>query len=374
VNEAIVVGGGIIGLLCARELVKGGLTVTLLDRDQTGHQASWASAGIVTPRVPRGWAPSTLLNNLSVSLWPGLAEELRAEVGMDVEYRENGCLVPAFDAEEARQLRSEVAPLRQAGVAAEFVDGAALREAEPALGPAVVAAQLMPGGNVDNRRAVRALDLALRKAGATVVTGAQVTEVLERGGRVRGVRTLDQDYEADVVVLAAGSWTGRIAGARPAVPVVPQRGQILALWAPEMPLRRVVLKPDDPYLVPRVDGRIIVGATREFVGYERTVTAGGIAWLLTSAIEMVPSFAGATIHETWTGFRPVSADGMPIIGPAAIGGLFYATGHGASGVGPAPGTAALLAALVLGKEPPIPADAFRTDRFSARQLASFASH
>jgi glycine/D-amino acid oxidase-like deaminating enzyme len=112
--------------------------------------------------VPRGWAPSTLLNNLSVSLWPGLAEELRAEVGMDVEYRENGCLVPAFDAEEARQLRSEVAPLRQAGVAAEFVDGAALREAEPALGPAVVAAQLMPGGNVDNRRAVRALDLALR--------------------------------------------------------------------------------------------------------------------------------------------------------------------------------------------------------------------
>src|SRR5689334_12583716 len=130
------------------------MEVRLLDRDQPGKQASWASAGIVTTKIPRGWAPATLLNNLSVALWPRLAEELRGEI----------------------------APLRQAGVAAELVEGAALREAEPALGPAVVAAQLLPGGNVENRRAVRALELALRRSGGEVVAGAQVTAVLSSGG------------------------------------------------------------------------------------------------------------------------------------------------------------------------------------------------
>lgn len=368
--RAVVVGGGIIGLMVARELRAGGMEVTVLDRDQPGKQASWASAGIVTARIPRGWAPATLLNNLSVSLWPRLAEELREETGMDVEYRQNGTLIPAFSPDEADELRDEIAPLRQAGVEVEVVEGAALREAEPALGPMVVAGQLLPGGNVENRRAVRALELALRRGGGSVVAGAQVTAVLSTGGRVTGVRTADGDeHGADVVVLAAGSWSGRVPGVDPPIPVVPQRGQILALGNPDRPLRRVILKPEDPYLVPRVDGRVIVGATREFAGYDRSLTAGGVAWLLASAIEMAPAMAGSVIHEMWTGFRPVSADGVPIIGPAAIEGLFYATGHGASGVGPAPGTAALLAALVLGREPPVPAESFRPDRFARRSVA-----
>jgi glycine oxidase len=374
VSDALVVGGGIIGLTIARELRKAGLEVTVLDRDQPGRQASWASAGIISARIPRGRAPATQLNNLSVSLWPTLAEELRAETGMDVEYRQNGCLVPAFSADEADELKSEVAPFRAAGVHAEVIEGAALREAEPALGPAVVAGQLLPGGNVENRRAVRALELALRHAGARIVPGAQVAEILSSGGRATGVRTLEgEEYRAEVVVLAAGSWSGRIPGIDPPIPVVPNRGQIMALTNPERRLNRVVLKPDDPYLVPRVDGRVIVGATREFAGYDRTLTAGGVAWLLTSAIEMVPAFAGSAIQEMWTGFRPVSADGMPIIGPARLGGLFYATGHGASGVGPAPGTAALLAALILGKEAPVPAEPFRPDRFKGAPVG-FASH
>ena len=128
-------------------------------------------------------------------------------------------------------------------------------------------------------------------------------------------------------------------------------------------LRRVVLKEDDPYLVPRVDGRVIVGATREFAGYDRSITAAGVSWLLDSAIEMVPAFAGAPIAEIWTGFRPYSVDGLPIIGKADVEGLFYATGHGPSGIGPAPGTAALLGALVLGSAPPIPAEPFQPQRF-----------
>lgn len=362
--EALVVGGGLIGLLCARELRKGGLDVLVVDRDQPGRQASWASAGIVTPRVPASRSAGALLNNLSVALWPTLAAELRDETGMDVEYRENGCLVPAFDEDTAGRLRDELPHLRAAGVECEMADGAALRAAEPALGPAVVAGQLIPGGNVENRRATRAAELALARAGGKVKSGALVTAVLERGGRVAGVRTIEGDLGADVVVLAAGSWSGRIAGVSPPVPVVPQRGQILALQAPGR-LGRVILKEDDPYLVPRVDGRVIVGATREFAGYDRSTTAGGVAWLLSSAIQMVPDFAAAPIAEIWTGFRPYSIDGLPIIGPADVERLYYATGHGPSGIGPAPGTATLLAALVLGKRPPIPANPFSPHRFAA---------
>src|SRR5919197_1587496 len=144
--RAVVVGGGIIGLTVARELRAGGMDVSLLDRDQPGKQASWASAGIVTTKIPRGWAPATLLSNLSVSLWPRLADELRAETGMDIEYRENGTLIPAFSPDEADQLRREIAPLRQAGVEAELVEGAAGGGGGPGGGGGRAGGWLVGGG------------------------------------------------------------------------------------------------------------------------------------------------------------------------------------------------------------------------------------
>ncbi|HEY3080561.1 MAG TPA: glycine oxidase ThiO [Chloroflexota bacterium] len=364
--ETLVVGGGIIGLSIARELRSAGCSVVLLERDRPGREASWASAGIVGARAPWAHSATGRLQTLSAELWPRLAQELRDETGMDVEYRETGALYPALSDDQAERLRFEAAAARRAGLAFEFVEGAALRNEEPALGPAVVAAQLGPGGNVENRRAVRALELACRRAGVEIRSGAPVAEVTSRGGKATGVRTLDgEQHHAEAVVLAAGGWSGEVRGVDPPVPVVPQRGQILALGRGDVHLRRTVLKEADPYLVPRADGRIVVGATRELVGYDRRLTAGGVAWLLASAIELVPAFAGAEIAEMWTGFRPLSADGLPILGPSAIEGLFYATGHGPSGVGPAPGTARLLAALVLGREPPIPPEPFSPLRFGA---------
>jgi glycine oxidase len=354
------------GLGAARELRRRGYGVTLVERGEPGRAASWASAGIVGARAPWSHSATGRLQTLSAELWPKLAEALRDESGMDVEYRQTGVLYPALSEDQAERMRFETAAARRAGLAFEFVEGTALRQAEPSLGPAVVAAQLGPGGNVENRRAVRALELACRRAGVEVRSGAPVAAVTSLGGEATGVRTLEGEVvAADAVVLAAGSWSGQIAGVDPPVPVVPQRGQILALGSGDVPLVRTVLKADDPYLVPRADGRIVVGATREFVGYDRRLTAGGIAWLLASAIEMVPSLAQAEIAEMWTGFRPVSADGLPIIGRASIAGLYYATGHGPSGVGPAPGTAALLTALLLGREPPIPAEEFSPLRFGA---------
>jgi glycine oxidase len=367
--DVIVIGGGVIGLLCARELRRRGREVTLLERDRPGKQASWASAGILTAPSPGDHSPHGSLASLSIGLYPSLVAELREESGVDPEYTWHGHLVPALAAADAAQLRAFVERERRQGLETEFVEGSAVQAAEPAVGPAVVAAQLRPGGQIDNRRLCRALEVANRRAGVEMVCGASVTDVLRTGDRVAGVRTLQGDLAAPVVVNAAGSWSGQLSGCEPAVPVAPQRGEILALDQSAVGLRRVLTKPDDPYLVPRADGRLIVGATREYVGYDSSFTAGGLAWLLNEAIAMVPALADAPLHELWTGFRPISADGVPMIGPGAVEGLFFATGHGPSGIAPAPGTARLLAALVVGEPAPIPPEPFDPRRFVGRPPA-----
>jgi glycine oxidase len=336
----------------------------VLERGPLAGEASHVAAGMLAPVSEAEFGEDDVLafNLAGARRWPEWAAELREASGRDPGLRRCGTLMVARDADEAEALERLLEFRRGLGLEVERLRPSEARRLEPALAPTVRLALHVPEDHAaDPRLTCAALAEAARRAGAVLRTQAPVAAV-----RAGSVALADGTaVEAPQVVLAAGSWSGQVAGAEPPIPVVPQRGQILALANPDRPLRRVVLKPEDPYLVPRVDGRVIVGATREFAGYDRSLTAGGVAWLLASAIEMVPAFAGATIHEVWTGFRPVSADGMPIIGAAAIEGLFYATGHGASGVGPAPGTAALLAALVLGKRPPIDAAPFSPKRFAS---------
>ncbi len=372
--DALVIGGGIIGLLIARALHQKGLTVIVLDRDQPGRQASWAAAGIVGDAAPWDPSPPALLHRRSVALYPALAAALRAETGLDIEYTTPGWLIPALSPDEAQALHQQAVQGQAAGYDLAFVQGAELRALEPALGERVIGALLLPGGQVDNRRLVRVVEIALRQADVPIVSGAGVLAIRQQGGRVTGVHTLLGDFSAPVVVNAAGSWAGQIAGCAPPVPVVPQRGQILAVRQGANPLRRVVQKIGDPYLVPRLDGRIVVGATREYVGYDASLTAGGIAWLLQSALDLVPSLAEAPLVELWTGFRPMSPDGLPIIGPAALDGLYYATGHGPNGIGTAPATAEIVAALVTGAPSPIPLEPFSPFRFGEKGAPAPKGH
>jgi glycine oxidase len=357
--DVVVIGGGVIGLLSARELRRRGLAVTLVERDRPGRQASWASAGILTSAHPGDSSPDALLKRRSERLYPTLVADLREEADVDPEMTMNGHLIPAFSEQQARELRDEARREPEA----ELVDGAALRGAEPALGPSILAGLLRPGGQIDNRRLCRALEVAVRRVGVDLVFGAAVTEIVRQGDRVAGVRTLEGDIAAPVVVNAAGSWSRQIPGCEPAIPVAPQRGEILALDQSAVGLRRVVTKVPDPYLVPRADGRLIVGATRKYVGYNSAFTAGGVNWLLGEAIDMVPALADAPIVEIWTGFRPNSLDGLPSIGPGALDGLFFATGHGPSGIAPAPASAELLADLVTGVPPKVPDRPFDPRRF-----------
>ncbi len=363
--DALVVGGGIMGMLVARELHRLGMQVTLLDRERPGRQASWASAGILAETERHAADAVGALRAHGQRMFPGLVAELRDETGMDVDYVENGLLIPALNDDEAAWLERDTRAMNAYGEVGEFVSGAALREAEPSLGPLVVAARLSPGGNVEVRRLVRALEIANLRAGVTIESGVQVTAVLRQGDAVSGVRTQVGDRHAPLVVLAAGSWSGQIAGVDPAIPVVPQRGQILALWPNLDGPRRVILTPGDPYLVPRLDGRLVVGATRELVGYDASLTAGGQAWLLSAAIALVPSLERAPILEQWVGFRPLSQDGVPVIGPAAVRGLYYITGHGPVGIAPAPASARLLVSLIQGTPPPFSPAPYAPSRFTS---------
>jgi glycine oxidase len=357
--DAIVIGGGVIGLLSARELRRRGLDVTLVERDRPGRQASWASAGILSTADRHRPGEDSVLKRRSEELYPSLVADLKEETDIDPEMTYNGHVIPAFSDQQADDFRAEA----RNDPDAEVVVGAALREAEPSLGPSIVAGLLRPGGQIDNRRLCRALEVAVRRAGVNLVYGASVTEVIHEGNKVVGVRTLEGDVSAPIVVNAAGSWSRQIPGCDPVIPVVPQRGEILALDQSAVGLRRVVTKVPDPYLVPRADGRLIVGATRKYTGYNAAFTAGGVNWLLSEAIEMVPALSEAPIVEIWTGFRPNSLDGLPSIGPGAVEGLYFATGHGPSGIAPAPASAELLADLVTGRPPRVPTSPFDPRRF-----------
>jgi glycine oxidase len=354
--EVVVIGGGVMGLGAARELRRRGFAqVCLIERGQTGRGASWASAGIIGATEREESDPRLELRRVSRELWPTFAAELAEGSGLDPEYRETGCLFVARDQEELDWLRRRGTPLQ----------GAELRDLEPALGPAALGGLPRAGGSVDPRRLARALDLAARRMGVEVRTGVEVRGLKAAGDAVVGVDTSEGPVDAELVVIAAGAWSSTLAGCQSRPPVSPQRGQILALDQSDVGLRHVLLTPTDPYLVPRPDGRLVIGATREEAGWDACLTAGGVAWLLTSAMSLVPGLRDCPILELWTGFRPLSADGLPLIGPGDLRGLWYLTGHGPSGIAPLPGSLALLGALVTSQPPLVDPTPFHPARFSA---------
>ena len=374
--EAVIVGGGVMGFGAARELRRRGLRVRLVERGQPGRAASWASAGIIGATVRDETDPTAELRRASRPLWSSFAEALANESGLDPEYRQTGCLFVARDEAELTWLRRRADALeRPSGPGAGAVDsrpvrsgevltGAELHELEPMLGPGVLGGVPTAGGSVDPRRLVRGLELAARRAGVELVVGTEVQALATSGGRISGVQTSHGPVTADLVVIAAGAWSGTIRECRPRPPVGPQRGQILALDGSRVDARHVLLTPTDPYLVPRPDGRLVVGATREDAGWDPQPTAGGLAWLLSSAMVIGPGLADCPVVEVWTGFRPLSADGVPLIGAGELYGLYFLTGHGPSGIAPLPASIALLAALIAGEPPPVDPRPFDPLRFA----------
>lgn len=342
----------------------------VLERSIPGAEASSAAAGILGGQVESHQLDAmTELCLRSRALYGAWAKALGKSTGIDIEHRPSGALRVAFRAERLLQLKQDFGWQRRS-LGAAFLGKRQLRSLEVNLSASLVGGVDFPeDSRVDPRKLFRALQLAAQNAGATFRSGSYVQQldIDTTSLRVRGVvlegGTL---LEADRVVLAAGSWSTLIPGVPlPRPSIVPARGQVLELTCRTPPLTRIVFGPRC-YLVPRDDGRVLIGSTLEFVGYEKRVTASAVRELLDAAIDLCPALADAELSDTWSNFRPYTADHWPILGNCAIDGLVLATGHYRNGILLAPITAEIVSRCVLAQPPTFDIEAFSARRASVQ--------
>src|SRR5919206_1127031 len=367
-HDAVVIGAGVQGCAVALRLAQAGRDVLVLERSIPGAEASSAAGGILSPGVEAVEpGPFYELGRASLARYEALARELERATGIAVGYRGGGTLEVALDDEHAQVLAARAERLERHGIAVEVLDGEAARRLEPAISPAARGGVLFPAeASIDPRPLSRALYVAAHLAGARFKTG-QVKRIVHEGGRAAGVEHEAGRIDAGAVVLAAGAWSALVEGSGlPRGAVRPVRGQIALLDTRPPLLSRVVFS-DKGYVVPRADGRVLCGSTMEEAGFEKAVTAAGLASVLGLAVEIAPAPGRASVIETWSNFRPASPDGWPVLGAAAAPGLFYATGHTRNGILLTPITADAVAAAVLGKPPPVDLTPFSAERLTARR-------
>ena len=375
--DVAVVGAGVIGLASAWRLAQAGAGVVVVD-PAPGSGASGVAAGMLAPVTEARLGEEALLalNRASWARWPDFAAEVEAAGGRPVGYRADGTLMVALDADDRAVLDDLAGRHRAMGLAVEALRGREARALEPGLAPAVRAGLLAADErSVDPAALVEALRAAAEAAGVTVVARPVERVVTTAAGdRVTGVALAGGDgavVEAATVVLAAGAWSAIVAGvpdhARP--PVRPIRGQVLTLRQPPgEPLVartvRGIVRGSSIYLVPRDDGRVVIGATVEERGFDTTPTAGGAYELLRDALAIVPGLDDAELVAVRAGLRPGSPDDLPMIGASGVEGLVVATGHHRNGILLTPVTAEAVAALLTGGAVPVEAAACDPRRFA----------
>jgi glycine oxidase len=347
------IGAGVVGLGIAWRLAKRA-EVLVFDRGKAGAGATYAAAGMLAAccEAEPGEEALTALGRDSQARWPDFAEDLARASGVDVELRREGTLVLALTADDQAELAHRLEYQRKLDLPLEWLSGPATRAREPHLAGKIAGAVFSPQDHqVDNRKLTQALRIAAEAAGVKIHEQRPVKEIAVAAGRAKGVVFDDgTDVAADSIVLAAGAWSRGIAGLPPdrRPPVRPVKGQMLALrMDPGAPLLNHVLWAPGAYLVPRRDGRLIVGATVEEKGFDETITAGGMLTLLEAAWRAIPAVEELPIDEIWVGHRPGSRDDAPILGRGPLEGLFYATGHHRNGILLAPVTADAMARLIL---------------------------
>ncbi|MEW6441417.1 MAG: glycine oxidase ThiO [bacterium] len=351
-KSVTIVGGGVIGLSIGWVLSKQGCAVTIWERGAAGREASWAAAGMLSALAEVHFDEQDLLRLglVSARMYPEWVGELEAASGMSIGYRTDGTLIVGIDPDDARDLRHRYEIQSHFQLRVEWLRGAEARVREPLLSPRVTAAiSCLDDHRVDNRRMVEALKVALQAAGGVLEENCPVEKIEIRNGRAEGVWVQGELREARTIILAAGCWSGSMAGLPDAVrpPVRPVKGQMIALqMLPESTLTNVVQAPD-AYMVPKQDGRLFIGATCEEMGFDTQLTAGGMFELLRGAWEAVPGIYDFPMAETWVGLRPGSRDNAPILGKTPVEGLIMATGHFRKGILLTPVTAREIAALVL---------------------------
>jgi glycine oxidase len=361
--DVLIVGSGVIGLTTAWYLSGEGVRVTLVDQGAVGRQASWAGAGIIPPGDPaHAHTPIDLLRALSSRLYPELSAVLREQTGVDNGYVVCGGIeLPDVD-EPGLALPTE--EWHSAGIAFEQLERAGLGRLEPGLAAHVTTGVFLPGmAQVRNPRHLQALQLGCIDRGVQVLPGWPVARLVVDGSRVQAVEGPMGRLSAGEYLLASGAWTDRLleqVGHRPGIR--PVRGQIALLNTGRAGVRPLLLV-GKRYLVPRLDGRLLVGATEEEAGFDAHPTAGGIVGLLAFATGLVPCLADAWLEQSWAGLRPGSVDGLPYLGAVpGCDNLHVAAGHFRAGLQLSPASGLAMACHLLGRPTPLSLEAFRLDR------------
>jgi glycine oxidase len=364
--DAAIAGGGIIGGAIALELARAGLRIALFDRQQPGREASWASAGILSPAPENpGMVAMVQLGKASLALYPGFVSNVEEISGMSTGFRPKGTLEALFSHDTKAELSTIIALHHGMGLRAEPLRAADAREMEPALNEEIEAAVLRPDeGSVDNRALTFAILEAAQRSGAVIFSGNGAKAIWREGHRCAGLILQNGKVEAKWTIIAAGCFSAVIEGIAPYAPVRPAKGQMAALRADDLKIERVLWS-EKIYLVPRNDGRIVAGATVEYAGFDKHNTAGGIEKILSAAIDLAPGLANARIEETWAGLRPDSPDHLPILGPTDIDGLLVATGHFRSGILLTPITARLIREWITEQSVSVDWDRYSPMRFQS---------
>lgn len=352
-----IIGGGIIGCLTACMLKQKGADVVLLERGKLGQEASWAGAGILCPIHP--WLyPDAFSEFVSDSLarYPALYQRLLDVTGEDMQYLKSGLMIPMFQSDDHSHRNDALAWSERFNWNVEEWGADKTSEHESSLNSEELESSLVwpEVAQLRNPRLLRAVQLWMRQLGIECYEGREINDAMMVDGAFRGVSDAEGNaYEADMTLLACGSWSGELAkqwGCQ--LPIQPVKGQIVLLKSDPGKMTHIV-KHDDAYFVPRTDGRILVGASMEAVGFQRGTTPEVVRSLLNAVLHIAPGLKDAEIEHQWMGFRPGSPDGMPFIGPVnEMPGLWVASGHYRNGVCLAPGTAHWVSEWMMGNKIP----------------------
>ncbi len=363
--DVLIVGGGVIGLTTALCLADKGLSISLLDRQATGQEASWAGAGMLPPgNLQNAATPEARLRAYSHSLWAGLSQRLLEQTGIDNGYRVCGA-VNVFNQDDGDLFLAHCQAWTNEGVRFFLPTSNEAVQFVPDLNPAFESSVCLPDfAQVRNPRHLQALRAACLQKGVEIIEHVSDVNLVAAAERIVEARLPNRTLSFATLCITAGSWsTSILQSLGVEIPIRPIRGQIVQLQMHQLPFN-CVIEHGRRYLVPRQDGLILVGSTQEDVGFEKKNTAEGIAQLLEFAVSLVPALRHAEVVRCWSGLRPASPDELPILGPVpGLSNVFVGAGHFRSGLQMSPGSAAILADVICGSETVISLEGLTIDRF-----------